>query len=98
MKNKKVAAEAPDILAVVWVFQNIRYFISTASSVQLGKHVIRNRWRQLTDIESDDPAVRVRILVEQPRVCEAYYSTCGAIDQINRCRQANLKIERVHGT
>ena len=81
-----------ELLALVWVDRNPRYFISTTGSTARGVPYSRYRWRQTIS----GPR-RVNIEVEQPKVVEKYYATCAAIDQHNRCRQDDLQLERKIG-
>jgi Transposase IS4 len=76
--------------AMVWLDRERRYFISTASSAAEVSPYTRRRWRQL-----EAGLEKVEIVVPQPAVTELYYSCCTKIDQHNRCRQADLEIEKV---
>ena len=33
-------------------------------------------------------------MIDQPKSCELYYACCAMVDRHNRCRQADLKLER----
>jgi Transposase IS4 len=79
----------PRMLAMVWLDRERRYFVATASSAADGKAYTRVRWRQL-----EDGPRKVEINVPQPEVSELYYSCCAAIDKHNRCRQADLGLEK----
>jgi hypothetical protein len=37
---------------------------------------------------------RVHMTIDVPKAAEIYYSTCGKIDQHNRCRQDTLNLEK----
>eukprot|EP00171_Calliarthron_tuberculosum_P023220 IDg23220t1 len=77
------------MLALMWVDRERRYFISTTSTPADGTPYERVRWRQ-----EGDAARRVVLTVRQPKVAEVYYSACASIDQHNRCRQDDLRLER----
>ena len=77
-----------DLMAVVWVDRERRYFIASASSTIPGKPYTRLRWRQ-----GDESAARVTLTVPQPQVAETYYCCCSQIDRHNRCRQDDLRLE-----
>ena len=78
-----------DMMALMWVDRERRYFISTTSSAADGTPYERIRWRQTGSF-----AQRVLLTVRQPKVVETYYSSCAAIDRHNRCRQDDLQLER----
>lgn len=76
------------IAAIVRIYQNRRYIISTASSIELFSPYITGRWRacangylQLLTV----PAVR-------PNVINLYWSTASRIDRHNRCRKDDICI------
>jgi hypothetical protein len=54
-----------------------------------GSPYTRTRWRQL-----DSGPARIEVVVPLPEVVELYYSCCAIIDQHNRCRQADLEMEK----
>lgn len=78
-----------DMMALMWVDRERRYFRSTASTHNDGTPFERIRWRQ-----NGLAAERVLLTVRQPKVAETYYSACAAIDKHNRCRQDDLRLER----
>jgi len=80
------------LLSFVWSDRDRRYFISSASSMSPGTPILRERWRQVDSTPNAAP-VKVTITHAQPKAAEIYYSCCGKIDQHNRNRQAELKIE-----
>jgi len=84
----KTADGVADMLAVLWVDRERRYFISTASCTLPGRPCDRVRWRQV-----GDHAERVVLTVPQPLVVETYYQCCAQIDRHNRCRQDDLRLE-----
>lgn len=79
------------MMAFVWMDRERRYFLATGSSLEEGAPYVRQRWRQL---ENDEPPVKVKLVVPQPKACEKYYTCCAKIDQHNRDRQDTLGIER----
>ncbi|KAG7341012.1 transposase IS4 [Nitzschia inconspicua] len=82
----------PDMMAFVWVDRERRYFISNCSSLVEGDPHVRNRWRQVDDMQAEPE--REELTVPTPKVCNIFYDTCAAIDRNNRHRQDNLQIER----
>jgi hypothetical protein len=89
----KDADGIPIMLAYVWMDRNRRYFICNVSSLEPGAEYTRQRWRQVDQTENAE-AEKVELTIPQPQACEIYYDTCAAIDQHNRCRQADLMLER----
>ena len=92
-----------DMIAVVWADRERRYFICKNGSLRPGTAIERSRWRQFEpnaeELEHVPPslrvgnAARVDITTAQPELVELYYSFCALVDQHNRSRQANLKLE-----
>jgi hypothetical protein len=82
------------MLSLVWVDRDRRYFISTAFGLDEGEPYHRDRYRQLIQGCKYTPPEKVQIVVPQPTVCEAYYKTCGAIDQHNRHCVDTLSINK----
>lgn len=78
-----------NMMALLWVDRERRYFICTASSAAASTMCERIRWRQ-----TENGPQRVLITVPQPKAVDLYYSACAAIDKHNRCRQDDLGIER----
>ena len=70
-----------------------RYFIATAGSLMQGTPYTRCRWWQVSD-EPNAPPEKVNLVIAQPQIAEMYYSTCSAIDEHNRLRQDDLRIEK----
>ena len=89
------ATGRPDMLALVWVERERRYFVPTAGSCQPGTSYERLRWREMED---GTGAHRVALTVRQPEVAQLYYGCCSQIDRHNRCRQEDLRLERKLGT
>lgn len=83
-----------DLLACVYCDRDRHYFISTCSNLSAGEPIERIRWRQVAEVEDDEPPERLKFDVNVPECAELYYSTCGAIDCHNRCRQDALDIEK----
>ena len=53
-----------------------------------------SRGHQLTEVDTNDEPVRVDMSLDCPKAAATYYSTCGKIDQHNRCRQDTLNLEK----
>lgn len=84
---------AVDMMAIVWVDRERRYFVSTTSSSAPGTPSERERIRQV-----GQRSERVVLTVPQPKTVELYYSCCAHIDRHNRCRQDDLRLEQKLGT
>ena len=54
---------------------------------------IRQRLRQEDEEPNAEPE-RLTLVIDQPKACELYYACCAMVDRHNRCRQADLKLER----
>lgn len=67
------------LMALVSVYRNRCYFMSTTSSTNPGSAHECVRWRQ-----TPTGLRRVRITIEQPNDLEKYHSSCTSIDQHNR--------------
>jgi hypothetical protein len=83
-----------DLPAFVYCDRNRQYFIASCSNISLGRQIQRTRVQQLTDVDTNDDPVRVDMALDCPKVASTYYSTCGKIDQHNRCRQDTLNLEK----
>jgi len=83
-----------DLLAFVYCDRNRQYFIASCSNISLGRQIQRTRVQQLTDVETNDDPVRVDMALDCPKAASTYFSTCGKIDQHNRCRQDTLNLEK----
>lgn len=70
-----------------------RYFMSSTSSAATGPQYKRIFWHQ-----TETGPAPVALTVEQPQCIEMYYSACAGIDQQNRCRQDDPRLERTHVT
>lgn len=84
---------AVDLMAIVWVDRDQRYFITSASSSAPGTLIERVRCRQVGDRLERDV-----LKVAQPKAVELYYGCCAQIDRHNRCRQDDLHLEHKMGT
>lgn len=80
--------------ALMWIDQSRRYLVFTASSTEQSDPYTRLRWRAMDNGDVEQVSVEVR----QPKVVQLYYSVASQIDKHNRCRQADLAIERKIGT
>ena len=89
---------APSRLAFVWMDRDRRYFISNTSSLAEGAPYIRERWRQVAEVETNEEPQMTELTIPMPKAAEVYYSACGMIDRHNRSRQDNLQLERKLGT
>ena len=83
----------PTMLSFIWMDQECRYFIASASSLDSGIPYSHNRWHQVS-LELDALPENMELTIPQPKVTEVYYRTCGVIDQHNRHHQDNLKTEK----
>lgn len=84
---------AVDMMAIVWVDRERRFFVSTTSSSAPGTPSERERIRQV-----GQRSERVVLTVPQPKAVELYYSCCAHIDRHNRYRQDDLRLEQKLGT
>lgn len=84
-----MVSQNPDLMAVMWIDRDRRYFISSTGTTEPGHENYRERWRSRNGI-----AVRESIEIAIPMVCEEYYDTCSMIDRHNRCRQDDLGLEK----
>jgi hypothetical protein len=83
-----------DLLVFVFCDKNRHYFISSCSSLSAGVPITRRRTQQVEDSESNIYPERMEITIHQPKAAALYYTTCGKIDQHNRCRQDTLNLEK----
>jgi hypothetical protein len=82
------------LYAFMWVDRDRRYFITNTSSLQPGRPWVRQRQRQISPVESQEPPERVELTVNQPKAAEVYYDVCGKIDLHNRRRHDTLNMEK----
>lgn len=78
-----------DMMAVMWVDRNRKYYISKTGTSISFSNAYRDRW-QRTESVTQSFTLQVPI----PDVEKAYYSACSMIDLHNRCRQDDLGLER----
>jgi len=81
-----------ELLAVLWVDRERRYFISNTEGVSSGEPQYRRRRRQA----EDDPfaeSTKKEIEIPQPKMIETYYSVASKIDQHNKQCQNHLELE-----
>ena len=76
-------------MAVMWVDQGRRYFVSSACSTNPGNAIYLERWNTENGVTSKE-----QITVGIPELCEKDYDTCSQIGIHNRCRQDDLKLEK----
>jgi len=81
--------DGPDLMAVMWIDRDRRYFISTAGTTQPGTPIFRERYRS-----RNGRTWKEEIDIQIPQVCETYYATCSQVDRHNRCRQDDLMLEK----
>lgn len=91
--HKNAETGRPDMIAFVWLDRERRYFISSGPCLVEGEPYRRFRWRQVEDVQTDNPPERVELIVQQPKASEVYYTVCGKVDNHNRDRQATLGLE-----
>ena len=78
-----------DMMALLWVDRERRYFIATAGSTHPGQMIYRERWRRVGNVTK-------KVITETriTDVCQTYFSAASQIDRHNRCRQDDLKLEK----
>ena len=84
----------PELMAIMWVDRDRKYFIGTCEGSNPGMPQYRVRWRQVENGDSNADPVRLMMEIKQPRMVESYYSFCGIIDQLNKQRQSDLEMEK----
>ena len=82
-----------DNFAFVWFERDQRYFISNTSSFKSGLTYIRGRLIKLDGIPNTYP-VCVQFDINEPRADERYYSVNSKIDESNRKRRDDFRLER----
>ena len=82
-----------DTFAFVWVDRDQRYFIFNTSSLKPGILYTRDRFRQFDD-SPITYLVCVEFVINQPRVAERYYYQNSKIDESNRTRQDDFKLDK----
>jgi Transposase IS4 len=83
-----------DLMAFVFCDRDRHYFISTCSSLSAAVPITRIRTQQVQEVDSNNDPERLLLTIHQPKAASIYYSTCGKIDQHNRCRQDTLNLEK----
>ena len=86
-------ATGTQLLSFVWVERDRHYFISTASSLEEGAVIARQRWTQVDRSENAEAELIDRH-IPQPKAAETYYKGASKIDQHIRHRQDSLNIEK----
>ena len=76
-------------MAIMWLDRERRFFISTTGSTAPVDPILRERWTMV-----DNEAQLIERTTPITDVCAKYYSANGKIDEHNRCRQADLDIEK----
>ena len=82
-----------ELVAITWIDRNRRFFVSTCYGLEEGEEIFRERYRQTSEDPEADPE-KVAIQVSQPKAVEVYYDGAGVIDQHNKMRAAELRIDR----
>lgn len=82
-----------EYVAVTWLDRNRRFFIATVCGLGEGTEISRLRYRQVDENPEADPD-QVMINVNQPLCVESYYDGAGAVDQRNRLRAAELRVDK----
>ena len=82
-----------DILAFAWIDRERRYFICSGSNMSEGLPNIRQRLRQ-EDVDPNAEPELLTLVIDQSKTCELYYACCIMVDRHNRCRQADLQLEK----
>jgi hypothetical protein len=83
-----------DLLAFVFCDRNRQHFISSRSNISPGLPIQWSRVQQLADVETNEDLVTVDMILDCPKAACVYYTTCGKIDQHNRCWQDTLDLEK----
>jgi hypothetical protein len=98
MYHKATDPSLPDLMAFTWCDKERRCFISSCSNLRPAPPVERSRMRQVAPVETDEDPEMQHLTIPLPNAANLYYSNCGRIDQHNRKRQDDLKLERKIGT
>lgn len=75
--------------AVLWVDRDRKYFVCTTSNIDPAPSIVRYRYRR-----DDSYTYKKRIEVGIPLVAQTYFDVCSKVDEHNRCRQDDLRLER----
>ena len=82
-----------ELLAVMWVDRERRYFVSNTETMEGVEPIFRIRWRQVDSTLNAEPE-RQELTLEQPSLVKCYYDVCSSIDRHNKQRQDDLELER----
>ena len=74
---------AIEMMAILWVDRDRRYFITNAESMEAAEPIYRRRWRQVNREENAEPQ-RQELEIPQPKSVKTYYDTCMEIDRHNK--------------
>lgn len=94
MLRPGVTNTEPTLMSCVWMDRDRPYFTSSCGHMDYEEPNVRTCWRQVQPVETNAEPERLTITTGQPNVTASYYTTCGRIDQHNRCRQDDLMLER----
>ena len=97
MYHKGIGGD-PDLLAALFCDKDRRCFISSCSNLRAAEPIVRQRWRQVTDVSTQQEPEHLTLTIDQPQVAKEYYDCCSKIDQHNRKRQDDLDLEKKIGT
>ena len=82
-EGKKEGEGECDILAFAWMDRERRYFICSSSYMSEGLPNMRQRLRQ-EDEEPNAESELLTLIIDQPKVCELYYTCCAMVNRHNR--------------
>lgn len=82
------------MFATTWVDRDRKYFIGTCEGTTPGNPEYRIRWRQLDDLTTNEPPLRMLMEIPMPKIVEAYFGFASKIDQLNSQRQKQLEMEK----
>ena len=88
MTNHVMDSTCP-LLAVVWIDQNRRYYISTQGTTSDGNLIVRTRHRNV-----DGGSTPTDVTLTQPRVVEQMHSVAYMVDRHNLRRMDILNLEK----
>ena len=71
--------------------------MATGCGLEEGEEIFRERYRQISEDPEADPE-KIAIQVRQPLAIETYYDGAGGIDQHNKLRAAELRVDRTLAT
>ena len=79
-----------DLIAVLWMDRDRRYFVSSAGTTLTGNYIRRESYTMV-----DGEARLVEKFIPIRSVAEDYYSACALVARHNRCRQNDLDMEKI---